>query len=307
MESLRMFQSKRNTFFILVFILLCIMPLQVKAQKFESPIIGRFKLIPTGEFKVDKNSATIMSVSSFFMAEKEVTREQYAAVMGLESPSDGDLPVDDISWYSAVVFCNKLSMSDGLTPVYSIKGDTDPVFWGDIPSEPDDRWNSIVFNTAANGYRLPTEAEWMWAAMGADTNVPVVEEKTKKRGTNIGGYNKLFAGYNWTNSIDNYAWIRSNARDTAHPVGTKTPNELGIYDMSGNAAEWCWDWYDTLPIYGNLSNYIGPDDNKGRLFSERVVKGGSWQDYAEGAKLTKRTSIRPEKPSAGIRVVRRKM
>ncbi len=279
----------------------------IHAQYIESPNIGNLKLIPAGVFKADKNTTTTMAVSVFYIATKEVTRSQYAVVMGIDQPNDGDLPVDDVSWYSAVVFCNKLSMSEGLTPVYSIKGERDPALWGESPLEPDDRWNSIVYNTSADGYRLPTEAEWMWAAMGADTNVPVIDEKTKKRGTNIGGYNKLFAGYNWMNSIDAYAWIRTNSRNTIHPVGTKTPNELGLYDMSGNAPEWCWDWFDTLPLYGKLSNYIGPDDNKGRIFSERVIKGGSWQDYDDEVQLSTRKSVRPEKPMGGLRVVRRKM
>lgn len=279
----------------------------IHAQYIESPNIGTLKLIPAGAFKTAKNTGTIMSVSAFFMAEKEVTLNQFASIMGVDAPTNDNLPVDNVSWYAAVVFCNKLSIREGLEPVYSVKGETNPDLWGDIPKEPDDRWNNIVYNTAADGYRLPTEAEWMWAAMAADTNVPIIDQKTKKRGTNIGGYNKLFAGYNWTNSIDKYAWIRSNSRESSHPVGTKKPNELGLYDMSGNAAEWCWDWFDALPIYGDLSNYIGPDSNKGRIFAERVVKGGSWMDYPEAAQLSKRKSVRPEKSSAGIRVVRRKL
>jgi formylglycine-generating enzyme required for sulfatase activity len=125
-----------------------------------------------------------------------------------------------------------------------------------------------------NGYRLPTEMEWMWAAMGAD--------KTSQPNTT--GYSKAFAGSSGSNSIDDYAWYRTetNGSDRTHEVGTKTANELGLQDMSGNVWEWCWDWFDgtsgssgTVAGTGTLTDYTGAASG-----SSRVRRGGSWGGVA---------------------------
>lgn len=177
----------------------------------------------------DATPARPVTVGGFYIGRCEVTVDEYAAfciATGRWSPlglweSEGNLPVVNVTWYDAVAYCNWLSGKDGLRPAYSRDG------------------KAFVCDFTADGYRLPTEAEWEYAARGGG----------KSRGyTHSGG-----------NDVDAVAWYKSNAGESGkpalHPVGTKRPNELGLSDMSGNAWEWCWDWYDAGYYAG------GPGDN----------------------------------------------
>jgi formylglycine-generating enzyme required for sulfatase activity len=216
------------------------------------------------------------------MGETEVTQELFEAVMGTNPsyfqgdphpPVSGEVqakrPVEWVSWYDAIAFCNKLSLKDGRTPVYSVAGFIDwaALAYASIPrtgygSPP---WNAMTMDPTADGYRLPTEMQWMWAAMGAT-----------KGGTDVAakGYKKDFAGDanmdTTGQSAVSYAWHIGNANNKTHEVGKKLPNELGIYDMSGNVREYCWDWYDDSYGTGLLTDYTGPE-----LVGARVVRGGS--------------------------------
>ena len=186
-----------------------------------------------------------VTVSSFFIGKYELTQKEWQEVMG-NNPSyfKGDnRPVEKVTWYDAVEFCNKLSEKEGLTPAYTINGD------------------NVSCNWSANGYRLPTEAEWEYAARGGN----------KSR-------NYRYSG---SNTVGDVAWYSSNSRSQTHDVGTKAANELGIYDMSGNVWEWSWDWYDDSYYSSSpSSNPRGPNSG-----SYRVLRGGSFHndDYCRVA------------------------
>jgi formylglycine-generating enzyme required for sulfatase activity len=171
--------------------------------------------------------------------------------------------VERVSWYDAIAFCNKLSLANGKEPVYSVSGvDWATLAYDEIPTSSDAAWNDATWNKTKNGYRLPTEMEWMWAAMGAN--------KTARPNTT--GYSKTFAGSDGINSIGDYAWYPGNATGKTHEAGKKSANEIGLKDMSGNVWEWCWDrWGSSIPD-GTQTDYDGASD------ADRVIRGGSWYD-----------------------------
>jgi sulfatase modifying factor 1 len=255
-------------------------------------------LVPGGAFNRDATYTSAIS-SAFHMSETEITRDQFNAVMGFD-PSDTTYssgttdPVQNVNWYHALVFCNKLSKAENLTPVYTISGSTDPKDWGTVPTTANDpTWDKVTAKWDANGYRLPTEMEWMWAAMGATAGTT--------------GYTKAFAGSTGINVIGDYAvfgYFGTEAGRTTtartNPVRSKNANELGLYDMSGNVWEWCWDWYGTYPSENRI-DYTGAASG-----ASRVLRGGSWLSYASYAAVAARDYAYPSSRNYGIgfRVVR---
>ena len=182
---------------------------------------------------VDGNN---VSIQSFYMSDHEVTQAEYKAIMGTwtdEGATDVDYGVGDlypaysVSWFDTLVYCNERSMKENLTPCYTIKESTNPNDWGEVPdSETHSNfttWFNATCDFQANGYRLPTSAEWEYAARG---------------GNGLSGFQYQYSG---SNVIDEVAWYKSNSNNMTHEVKTKQPNELGLYDMSGNVWEWIWD------------------------------------------------------------------
>lgn len=249
----------------------------------------------TGVFVQDRSVA----ISTFWICDHEVTQAEYQAVMGT-NPSNftgNNLPVEKVSWYDALVYCNKKSIADGLSPCYTISGKTNPDEWGTVPTTSDNPiWDAATCDFTKNGYRLPTEAEWEYAARGGKAGCEAADPTD-------------YAGTDDSAELGKYAWYYGNSGEKTHEVkankqaGVNSANSLGLYDMSGNVWEWCWDWYDrantpsitaTTPVTGASSGSI------------RVNRGGSWVGVADFCSVAYRYSNAPHVRSfnLGFRVVR---
>jgi formylglycine-generating enzyme required for sulfatase activity len=270
----------------------------------------------------DESPVHTVTVSSFYMGRTEVTQKEWAVVLrewaaamnksnppspavlartyyfgqdysfygdtGSSSiylpyyPSyfNGDnLPVEQVSWVAAVEYCNRRSQLEGLTPAYTLKREVrnDQSYW------------AVTWDRSANGWRLPTEAEWEYAAKGGNGSP--------------GNYT-----YSGSNNVDEVAWYGEEYGErTTRWVGTKKPNGLGLYDMSGNVYEWCWDWYDANH-YSNSYFSDGPQNDPMVYYPglQRVVRGGCWSSREESVRSTYRLYgyEREEWSGVGFRLVR---
>jgi formylglycine-generating enzyme required for sulfatase activity len=225
-----------------------------------------------GTFEMGSTTADLekpvhtVTVSSFRIGKYEVTQSQYEQVLGPTVfcyTGDTSRPAEWVTWHEAVRFCNELSESERLEPCYTINGSQATCDW------------------SKNGYRLPTEAEWEFAARG---------------GTLSEGY--LYSG---SDTADQVAWYNANCGGSTHSAGTKAANELGLHDLSGNVSEWCWDWIRIYPSSAQ-TDPTGPASG-----SYRVLRGGSLSFSEDSERCAYRDHMDPAVSinNLGFRIARR--
>jgi formylglycine-generating enzyme required for sulfatase activity len=216
----------------------------VPGQGFEKP---KMVNVRGGTFFMGSNEGSYalnekvhqVTLTPFLISETEVTQALYESIMNV-NPSrykGADLPVENVSWFDAVQFCNALSLRAGLPVAYTIEGER------------------VIWNREAKGFRLPSEAEWEYAARSGQQGV--------------GSEPLEQSPYSGGMDAEAYSWFRSNSGGKTQPVKTKQPNQLGLYDMSGNVWEWCWDLHNAYPDEA-VSN---PDGGEGGR--TRIIRGGA--------------------------------
>jgi formylglycine-generating enzyme required for sulfatase activity len=213
-----------------------------------------------------------VTVDSFLMSVTEVTQNQWLNVRGSEPAwfsGCADCPVEDVSWLDAINFCNALSDAQGLNRAYNIVGP------------------AVIWDPTANGYRLPTEAEWEHACRAGTT-------------TALANGDLTAVACNADPNLINLGWYCSNADSSTQEAGQKTANDFGLYDMHGNVWEWVWDWYGAFSA-APANNPGGPETG---LF--KVIRGGSWLYGAQRCRSAHRRPAAPGSASSdlGFRIVR---
>ena len=257
------------------------------------PVDDGFVLIKGGSFEMgspsdepwrsaDETRHTV-TVSDFYISPYEVRQSEYSAVMG-NNPSnfDGDdLPVENVSWLDAIAFCNALSVKENLTPAYTVDGDV------------------VTWDRSANGYRLPTEAEWEYACRAGTTTPFNTENSISPEQSNYYGHypyeieDNYFSQGNLTTKPGVY-------RQTTVVVDSFSPNGFGLYNMHGNVSEWVWDYYGEYDTAKTVDP-TGPETG-----TRRVYRGGGWNDFAKNMRSAYRAALPEDKGSfnLGIRLVR---
>jgi formylglycine-generating enzyme required for sulfatase activity len=227
------------------------------------------------------------------MSKHQVTQGQYEAVTGnnpssFKSPvapetSTANRPVEQVTWYDAIEFCNKLSTQEDLTPVYTITGRTPATGYPIIAA-------TVAADWSANGYRLPTEAQWEYACR-AGTITPF------NTGNNI---TTSQANYNGNYPYNNNP--QGEYLERTSTVGSYAANAYGLYDMHGNVFEWCWDWYSS----SYYSSSPAQDPTGAVSGDSRVHRGGSWYGYGRNLRSAYRNNLDPDNRFfyLGFRLVR---
>ena len=264
--------------------------------------LGEMVLIPSGTFQMGSNKGVdankpvheVTITKSFYIGKYEITQAEYEKYCsyGENKPSSRDgigenHPAYYVSWYAALVYCNKRSIAEGLTPCYSILNSTVPDEWGPVPTSSDSTWDVVECDWNANGYRLPTEAEWEYAARAGDNTVDSL----------------IWSGTSDENEYNDYVWHGDNSLNTTNEVGRKKANNFDLYDMCGNVQELCWNWY-TSTYDTTLEG--GMDPLGANLGTKRVIRGGSWGTFIAQCAVSTRSSVSPYncRSNIGFRVVR---
>jgi formylglycine-generating enzyme required for sulfatase activity len=248
--------------------------------------------IPIGSFSMGIEGGltnpihTVNITRPYYLSKYETTQIEWMTIMessGASQSKDGDyLPMTySFSWYSILKYCNLRSLAEGLTPCYSISGSTDPSVWGPVPTSASTAWNSAVCNFNVNGYRLPTEAEWEYAARYNDGR-----------------------SYPWGNTLPDSSLCNYNSNvGTPTVVGSYSSgnSSLGLCDMAGNAQEWVWDKFEIYPT----TTQTDPSGPSSTLYNYRVIRGGNWGSGANDINSADRYSYYPDYiTNCGFRLAR---
>ena len=283
---------------ILFCAILILMAMTSVAQATSVPGESEFVPIKGGTFAMgspesenwrgDDETQHQVTLSDFSMARREVTQAEYQALMG-ENPSNfkGDraqaslLPVENVTWLDAVRFCNARSEAEGLTPAYAVDG------------------SRVTWDRGTDGYRLPTEAEWEYACRAGTATPFNTETSISAEEANYYGHYPYEIEENYFNQ-GKLTTKPGVYRGTTVEVGSFKPNRLGLYDMHGNVAEWCWDVYGPYGE-GPQTDPAGPAEG-----TRRVNRGGGWNDFAKNLRSAYRAATPQENRSfnLGIRLAR---
>lgn len=246
---------------------------------------GNFQMgSPNSEnWRIDDETQHSVSVNSFYIAPYELTQKEYQQIVG-KNPSEhiGDnLPVENVSWLDAIVFANLKSLTNGFRPAYEITE------------------KSVIWDKSANGYRLPTEAEWEYAA---------------RAGTSTPFHTPIAVGADDANFYSNYPYeieenyfnagkLKTKPRTSRYQtiaVGSFKPNAWGLYDMHGNVNEWCWDFY------GKYDTQVIDNPTGIAAGTRHIYRGGGWNDFGKNLRSAYRAAAQSgyKSHNLGIRLVR---